>query len=210
MRDYSRQTDLVPMDRLQDTQITIVGVGAVGRNVAVQLASTGARKIDLIDFDSVEEPNVTTQGYWRSQIGKFKVDATVEAMQQIDGELNPVPIPTRWNSKMRLRGAVFCCVDNMESRKLIFEGVQKTADFWVDGRMLGFTAYCYPYAKKDFDKYLETWFPQDEAEPGRCTSSSTIFSASFLASAMIYSYVRWLNDKSVYPFGGLPCEFCKL
>ncbi len=60
---FSRQRDLVPHERLSTIKVTVIGVGAIGRQVALQLAAIGARRLQLIDFDSVELTNVTAQGY---------------------------------------------------------------------------------------------------------------------------------------------------
>ena len=38
---FSRQADLVPQDRLVSVVATVIGVGAVGRQVALQLAAIG-------------------------------------------------------------------------------------------------------------------------------------------------------------------------
>jgi sulfur carrier protein ThiS adenylyltransferase len=40
----------------------VIGVGAVGRQVALQLAATGVPKLQIIDHDTVEFTNVTSQG----------------------------------------------------------------------------------------------------------------------------------------------------
>ena len=72
----SRQQGLVPSDRLVDLTVTVIGVGAIGRQVALQLAAIGVRSIQLIDFDSVDETNITTQGYLASDVGTLKVEAT--------------------------------------------------------------------------------------------------------------------------------------
>jgi molybdopterin-synthase adenylyltransferase len=58
---FTRQADLVPRDKLLNTRISIVGVGAVGRQLAIQLAAMGAPHVQLIDFDKVDQMNVTTQ-----------------------------------------------------------------------------------------------------------------------------------------------------
>ena len=50
---YSRQRDLVPAERLAQCRITVVGVGAIGRQVALQLTAIGATSIQLVDFDTV-------------------------------------------------------------------------------------------------------------------------------------------------------------
>ena len=38
---YSRQQDIVPPDRLAICKATVVGVGAIGRQVALQLTAMG-------------------------------------------------------------------------------------------------------------------------------------------------------------------------
>jgi tRNA A37 threonylcarbamoyladenosine dehydratase len=51
---FTKQADLVPQDRLASIMATVIGVGAIGRQVALQLAAIGARQIQLIDFDQVD------------------------------------------------------------------------------------------------------------------------------------------------------------
>ena len=38
---YSRQKDVVPADRLAGCKATVIGVGAIGRQVALQLSAMG-------------------------------------------------------------------------------------------------------------------------------------------------------------------------
>ena len=66
---FTRQRDLVPIDRLADVATTVIGVGAIGRQVALQLAAIGAPRIQLVDFDAVDVTNVTTQGYTAERCG---------------------------------------------------------------------------------------------------------------------------------------------
>src|SRR5271157_5184396 len=63
---FIRQQEFVPQDRLQEIKATVIGVGAIGRQVALQLAAIGCPTIQLIDFDVVDPTNVTTQGYLSS------------------------------------------------------------------------------------------------------------------------------------------------
>ena len=49
---FSRQSDLVPQSKLQKISATVIGVGAIGRQVALQLAALGVPRIQLIDFDT--------------------------------------------------------------------------------------------------------------------------------------------------------------
>jgi tRNA A37 threonylcarbamoyladenosine dehydratase len=66
---FGRQDDLVPRDRLAEITATVIGVGAIGRQVALQLAAIGVPRLQLVDFDQVDLTNVTTQGYWATDIG---------------------------------------------------------------------------------------------------------------------------------------------
>ena len=59
---YSRQADLVPAEQLHQNDVTVIGVGATGRQVALQLAAIGTPRVTIYDFDVVEEGNLAAQG----------------------------------------------------------------------------------------------------------------------------------------------------
>lgn len=210
-RDFSRQSDLVPEEALADTPCVVVGVGAVGRNVALQLTAIGAKNITIIDFDSVEETNVTTQGYAHLDIGLSKVGACARAMNEIDPDLAPRQIAGRFRPQC-LDGvdspAIFCCVDKMEARKLIHEHCRSKCMFWADARMLG--EMCNVFCAHDVEsheRYAGTLFSDSDSEPGRCTARSTIYCASFCAAAMVHQFCRWLRGQRPMSVGGSLLEF---
>ena len=60
---YLRQRDLVPAEKLARVTATVVGVGAIGRQVSLQLAAMGVPRLQLVDPDIVEEVNLPVQGY---------------------------------------------------------------------------------------------------------------------------------------------------
>ncbi len=199
---FSRQQDLVPQKRLRSTATTVIGVGAIGRQVALQLAAIGASKIQLIDFDHVEPSNVTTQGHlWQdAQLRRSKVEATRDSIRSLDSTINVQTIRDRYRPQLQVAEAVFCCVDSISTRSTIWRSVGGRCAFWVDGRMLGevlrvlavdseFLAEC----------YRTTLFPQAEAQTGRCTSQSTIYAASIAAGIMVHQFTRWLR--------GIPVDF---
>ena len=53
-----RQRDIVPPERLAACKATVIGVGAIGRQVALQLAAIGVPHLQFIDFDTVEPVNL--------------------------------------------------------------------------------------------------------------------------------------------------------
>ena len=79
---FLRQQDLVPTERLQSLTATVIGVGAIGRQVALPLAAMGIRTLRLIDFDIVEPTHVTTRGHRRADLGRLKVLATADAVSE--------------------------------------------------------------------------------------------------------------------------------
>jgi tRNA A37 threonylcarbamoyladenosine dehydratase len=81
---FTRQQDLVPAARLAELLVTVIGVGASGRQVALQLAAIGMRRLQLVDFDRVDHTNITTQGYLLEDVGQSKVQATAQAIARLD------------------------------------------------------------------------------------------------------------------------------
>src|SRR6476659_8984781 len=60
--------------KLADRRLTLCGAGALGSNLADNLARQGFRDLRVIDRDRVEEHNVGTQLYGESDVGGWKVE----------------------------------------------------------------------------------------------------------------------------------------
>ncbi|WP_242022323.1 ThiF family adenylyltransferase [Gimesia chilikensis] len=105
---FQRQSGLVPKERLSQISVTIIGVGAISRQVALQLAAIGAPRIQLVDFNTVELTNITTQGYRRQDLGSAKVEATARAIQELDDSVQVETISDRFRSSISIGEAVFC------------------------------------------------------------------------------------------------------
>ena len=191
---YSRQKDLVPMDRMQECLATVIGVGAIGRQVSLQLAAMGIRRMQLIDHDRVEESNLASQGYHEVNLGAYKVDATMDACLNLNRTLQVHAIPGRFRRSEKVGDALFCCVDRIGTRRLIWDAVKGCISFFCDGRMSAealriITAFD-PESRRH---YPETLFGQDEAYAGSCTAKTTIYSANVAAGLMVAQFAKWLR-----------------
>jgi molybdopterin/thiamine biosynthesis adenylyltransferase len=196
---FSRQKDLVPAERLQSLTATVIGVGAIGRQVALQLAAIGIRKLRLIDFDSVEPTNITTQGYRQTDLGLEKVAATKQAVLEIDLTIDVTTISDRFRPRHVSGQVLFCCVDSITARSAIWRAVKHTALFWCDGRMLGEVMRVLTVADGvGNEHYPKTLFGQSEAQSGSCTARSTIYTASIAAGLMIHQFSRWLRGVTIH------------
>ncbi|MBI5001023.1 MAG: sulfur carrier protein ThiS adenylyltransferase ThiF [Euryarchaeota archaeon] len=63
------------LSKLRKSSVGIAGAGGLGSNVAMALARAGVGHLVIIDFDVVEEGNLTRQYYFLDQVGKPKVTA---------------------------------------------------------------------------------------------------------------------------------------
>lgn len=59
------------MAELKDFAITICGAGALGANVVENVARSEFGKLKVIDRDRIEERDLSTQPYYRSDVGAF-------------------------------------------------------------------------------------------------------------------------------------------
>ena len=81
---------------MADCKATVIGVGAIGRQVALQLAAIGIPWLQLIDPDTVEESNIASQGYLEDDLGKLKVKATADVCHRINSNLEIYVIENRF------------------------------------------------------------------------------------------------------------------
>ncbi|HET6250902.1 MAG TPA: ThiF family adenylyltransferase [Tepidisphaeraceae bacterium] len=199
-----RQRDLVPPDRLATVHAVVVGVGAIGRQVALQLAATGVPAMQLIDHDFVAVENLAPQGYWPEDLGAAKVDATGRLCQRIHPELQFTCHADRFRrstarllDSLRASGqqvALFCAVDSITTRKLIWETAREHVHFFADGRMSAEVIRTLASGRPSADDYYATTlFGAEQAYAGSCTAKSTLYAASIAAGLMVGQFARWLR-----------------
>ena len=197
---YSRQRDIVPPERLSQCQATVIGVGAIGRQVALQLTAMGIPWLQLVDFDIVEISNLASQGYLQDDLGRAKVEATADLAQQINHDLGVHTVKDRFKRSMDIGNVVFCAVDKIEIRRLIWESVQDRVSFFVDGRMsaevLRILTVCDPASRQH---YPTTLFSAEQAYVGPCTAKTTIYCANIAAGFMVAQFAKWLRNLPMEP-----------
>jgi sulfur carrier protein ThiS adenylyltransferase len=200
-----RQREIIPPNRLSTCHAVVIGVGAIGRQVAIQLAAVGIGRMDLIDPDTVGIENLASQAYWESDVGKSKVEATAIACRL----LNPAVQITQYNERFRrssprtlaaftdpaVRPVIFCCVDSIATRQLVWESVRPRAAFFVDGRMSAEVIRVLAVKEPPIDAYYTTTlFAPEQAHRGSCTAKSTVYTASIAAGLMLCQFTRWLRE----------------
>ncbi len=93
-RRYSRTIDLDDVGvegqrRLAMAHVAIVGAGALGSAVAVQLAAAGVGRISVADFDKVDISNLQRQpAYNENAIGKYKTDELTSRLLSLNHNID--------------------------------------------------------------------------------------------------------------------------
>lgn len=122
---YHEQLHRTPalMTRMRETPVTLCGAGALGANIAESLARSGFGKLRIIDKDRIEERNLSTQPYYRSDIGAYKAKILTNSLYRalsivIDGRSKEL---TTSNAKQLLTDSalVIDTFDNSISRQAV-------------------------------------------------------------------------------------------
>ena len=184
---YHRQLDIVPLERLQKAQVTVIGVGAVGSFTAFTLAKMGIGKITAYDDDEVTEHNLPNQLFRILDIGKKKVTALAEIVEIFHGiKIDAYPVKY---SGQKLTGIVIVAVDSMDARIAIWERVRynPSIDLFIDSRMgaeVGKVITVCPSDPSGVDFYEGTLHTSKDALQARCTEKTIIYTVLGIASAI--------------------------
>ncbi len=190
-----RQRDIIPREKLAQCSATVIGVGSIGRQVALQLAAIGTPSLQLIDPDIVAIENLASQGFLEDDLGSAKVHATASMCHQINSQIDIQCEQNRFRRSRNHGNCVFTCVDAITTRQRIWESAGTNAKFYVDGRMsaevVRVLTACDPASRA---YYPTTLFAASEAHRGSCTSKSTIFCANVAAGLMISAFCKHLRN----------------
>lgn len=111
------------MSQIQDLPVTVCGAGALGANITENLARSGFGKLVVIDRDRIEERNLSTQPYYKTDIGAYKTKILTNSLYRalgttIDGRAKEL---TTTNAAQLLKDAnlVIDTFDNSLSRQTL-------------------------------------------------------------------------------------------
>lgn len=193
---FSRQEKIISTEVIGVTNVAIIGVGAVGREVARTLACNGVGNITLYDFDTVELHNCTTQGYYEDDVGLPKVDCTKKELLRINSKLNIDAVNDRWRpNKKKKFDAAFFCVDSLDMRNTLFNYFNEAVGFIADSRIGGEQIRLVNV----FDEESKAHYPttitnDDEAYADGCHIPMIKHSAGIAANMLVQSFIQYLRS----------------
>jgi len=116
---YNRQAEL---DLKIPEVATVVGCGGTGFWTAVFLSMSGVEHLILIDNDIIETSNLNRLPVESNNVGIRKTEVLKSFIENIRSGIHLEPHEQRIEKPEDchvLRGAVFCCTDNLKSQQLI-------------------------------------------------------------------------------------------
>lgn len=85
----SDELGILAQKKVIETKMLIFGCGAVGGDIAMQLAMAGVGDIILFDFDIVEESDAARHLYYRAEYdGKNKIDVLAKEIKKVNSRAN--------------------------------------------------------------------------------------------------------------------------
>ncbi|MBX3167412.1 MAG: ThiF family adenylyltransferase [Candidatus Eremiobacteraeota bacterium] len=117
------------LQKLAGARITVCGAGSLGANLVEQLARCGATGLTVIDRDRLEEQNLATQPYGRSELGGYKaILLSAQVYRALGLQVTAVAKELTGDTAARLlRGSqlVVDCLDNRAGRLCVQEACRQ-------------------------------------------------------------------------------------
>lgn len=194
------------------TQVTIGGIGGIGSNVATVLSAFNTELL-IYEFDTVDIENCGPQNYDQRHIGKTKIDAFRERMEEKIGESNvTITDAGKMNTDSMVTPICIACFDSMDARNKMFKAWNKLMGqyykqdgkipdeaIFIDGRM---TAELYevftirtPQQAKVYNK--DFMFSDSEVADLNCSYKSTPHCSMGITNRIIQCYVNHLSNVSM-------------
>ncbi len=126
-------------DRLRESRVLVVGAGALGNEVLKNLALVGIGHITLIDFDVIENSNLSRSVLYRADDrGKPKADVAAHAVRDLNPDVSITSINGNVLTQIglglvRSMDLVIGCLDNREARLWVNRMCWKVCTPWIDG-----------------------------------------------------------------------------
>jgi len=219
-------------EKIASARILVVGAGALGNEVIKNLALMGIGEINIIDFDEVQESNLSRSVLFRaSHEGHAKAQIAAEMARELnpDCKINPIvgdvltDIGLGFVADMSL---IICCVDNREARLWINRMCWKTNRPWIDGGIQEINGVakvfcppigaCYECAMTENDyrlislRYSCPLLRKEDIQQGKVPTAPTI--ASIIGGLQVQEALKLIHELpsaegSALVFNGLANNF---
>jgi adenylyltransferase/sulfurtransferase len=151
MQFFDRQERIIwwSQERLFNARILVVGAGALGNEVLKNLALLGVGCIYVVDFDIIEDSNISRAVLFRVSDaieGAKKATIAAERAKTLNPNPNAVVIPIHGNVVWDIGSGLYRhidlalgCLDNLEARLAVNLNCWRAKIPWIDGGLWEFS-----------------------------------------------------------------------
>lgn len=142
--DRARRIEWLDVEKISNSSALILGAGALGNEVAKNLALSGLMELTIVDFDIVERSNLARCAFFTeldALKGEEKADCLARAIASLSPGLKATPVVCRVedlpSGHFKNHDLVFGCLDNFNAR--IHANAHSCANDtpYIDGGMQG-------------------------------------------------------------------------
>lgn len=204
-------------EKIANAKILVVGAGALGNEVLKNLALLGIGQVYLIDFDTVQDSNLTRSVLFRGHHrGMPKAKVAAAAAMEMNPDCNVTAIDGDVLTEIGLGmvrdvDLVICCVDNREARLWINRMCWKVKTPWIDGGIQEINGVakvfrppegaCYECAMTENDyrlislRYSCPLLKQEDIQQGKVPTAPTI--ASIIGGLQVQEALKLIHELPV-------------
>lgn len=195
---HRNQMDLFNPEEYKDKKIVIVWVWWVWSLTTLILAQMWIKNITIIDFDKIENHNISSQFYKTNQLEKLKVESLASNVEEFTWIL-----PKAINEKYKPEHTedadiIIMWVDDMEVRKDIVETSNPNLSF-IDCRMAWEVFEVYTFTKYQKEIYMGNWYSNEDASPEVCTAKSISYNTAVIAG-IIWKIVKDILSNKIVKY----------
>jgi len=188
---YDRQTRIKDwkQDVIANTKVSIIGAGALGTSVSTQLTCVGFGKINIFDFDVVENHNLNRQFLFFDSVGKHKSISLAVKLHFINPDVDHTPFTTKIDETtidiLKDSDLIVDCLDNWPSRILLNKFCVANKIPFVHGGMNGFIGQVQAYVPGKTPCLACGSIPKSKKRSNVCDVDPAIVTTSFVIGGLM-------------------------
>lgn len=206
----SRFSGALWYDEMQRQSIVLIGAGGIGSHLALLLGRLYIKDLFIYDSDTIDETNMSGQLYPGNSVGRSKAYTIADIIKDFCPATanNIYAVPYSYYSNGIVRNIMIGGVDNMDTRRLVFERwishidekiqEERSKCLLIDGRLSPDAFQVFAIQGNDeraIKEYNEKWlFSDEEADATLCSFKQTTYMASMIASTMANVLVNFVAN----------------
>lgn len=128
--------------KLLSSRVLVVGAGAIGNEVAKNLALVGIGHISIVDMDTIEHSNLARCAMFRNHHeGMYKAEVLAEQVANLNPDVTTeafvMPVQRLGIGKLQSFDIIIGALDNREARVWTNQAARKLGKHWIDAAIEG-------------------------------------------------------------------------